>query len=107
MWVNKKEVLEMTFINLTPRDMIKMSLKALHNSNEEHVAVLVDVRNGNVEVLSTPRELEGDWWGNHKRIILRLKKEDIAADIESLYRKHRYEICCNTFEVKERFPHLT
>ena len=92
--------------DVTPHDMIKMVLKAIADNNEEHAAVLVDVRNGDVEVLSTPRELEGDWWGNHKRIILRLKKEDIAADIESLYRKHRYEICCNTFEVKERFPHL-
>ena len=87
--------------DVTRKEILKMALEAFHNSNEGHVIVVVDVRNGNVEVLSTPQD-------KHKTVILQLKEKDVAAglDFDTLYKKHKYEICCNTFEVKERFPHL-
>ena len=93
----------------TPRDIVKIALKALPDSNEGHTIVVVDVRDGSVEVLSKTKEFES-WAANStefKKAIFSIN-EDIAAndDIESLYRKYKFEICCSILELKEEYPHL-
>ena len=100
----------MNIRDITPRDIVRMAWEALPDSNEEHVIVVVDVRNGNVEVLSKTHQFE-DWAANSfdfKKALFSLNEEDIAAndDVESLYRKYKFEICCTILEIKEKHPHL-
>ena len=96
--------------DVSRKEIIKMALEALPDSNEGHVIVVVDVRNGNVEVLSKTHQFE-DWAANSfdfKKALFSLNEEDIAAndDVESLYRKYKFEICCTILEIKEKHPHL-
>ena len=100
----------MNIRDITPRDIVKMAWETLPDSNEEHVIVVVDVRNGNVEVLSKTHQFE-DWAASStefKKAIFSINEEDIAAndDVESLYKKHKFEICCSILELKEKYPHL-
>ena len=100
----------MNIRDITPRDIVEIALKALPDSNEGHTIVVVDVRDGSVEVLSKTEEFES-WAANSfdfKKALFSMNEENIAAneDIENLYRKYKFEICCSLLEIKEKYPHL-
>ena len=89
-------------------DIIEMAWKALQYNNEGHAVIVVDVRDGCVEVLSkTEFEnwAEGDF--DYKKVIFSLKEEEAAnLDVGVLYKKYRYEVCCRILEIMEKNPHL-
>lgn len=90
-------------------DIIEMAWKAHLYSNEGHTIVVVDIRDGCVEVLSKTEEFEnwaeGDF--DYKKVIFSLKEEEAAnLEIGVLYKKYRYEVCCRILEIMEKFPHL-
>ena len=94
--------------DVTRFDIIEMAWKALPHAEENGVIVVVDVRDGNVEVLSKTKEFES-WAGDsfeYKQSILYLGKEAAKLDIGKVYRKYRHEVCCNILDLMERFPHL-
>lgn len=97
----------MNLRNATPFDILKAALKALPHCEEGHVIVLVDIRDGSMEVLSKTKEFE-DWAANSfdvKTVIFDIKKE-AGLNIYYLYKKYRHEICCRILELKEDYPHL-
>ena len=89
-------------------DIVEMAWKALPNAEEGDVIVVVDIRNGNVEVLSKTEHFES--WArdsfDYKEVIIHLKENEANLDIGTVYKKHRYEVCCRILELMERFPHL-
>ena len=92
--------------DLSKKEIVKMALEALPGE-EGDVIVLVDVRDGKVEVLSKSKDFEN--WAknfNHKRVLLRLEEEDAKKDIGEIYERHKFEICCRIMEIKEMYPHL-
>ena len=94
--------------DITRFDIVEMAWKALPHAEEGDVIVVVDVRNGNIEVFSKTREFE-DWAKDafdYKQSILHLKEEAAKLDVGTIYKKHRHEVCCRILELKERFPHL-
>ena len=94
--------------DVTRYDIVEMAWKALPNAEGNGVIVVVDVRNGNVEVLSKTREFE-DWARDsfdYKQSILYLEREAAKLDVGTVYKKHRHEVCCSILELMERFPHL-
>ena len=94
--------------DLSRKEIIKMALEALPRSNEGHAVVLVDVRDGSVEIISKTQEFE-DWAANtfeHKTVIFGIKEEEAGLDFEKLYRKYKHEVCCRILEIKESYPHL-
>ena len=95
--------------DISRKEILEMALEALPNSNEGYVIVTVDVRNGDVEVLSKTHHFE-DWAAtssDFKKVLFGIKKESAAGqDIDTLYKRHKFEICCSIMEVKEDFPHL-
>ena len=95
--------------NITSRDVIEMALEALPSSQEEYAIVLVDVRDGSVEVIKDTVEFES--WARDtfdiKKAIFGIKKESAAGlDVDTLYKKYKHEICCSILELKEEHPHL-
>ena len=89
-------------------DIIEMAWKALPQSEEGDVIVVVDIRSGNVEVFSKTKEFE-DWCKNdfdYKQVLIHLKEEAANLDVGDLYKKHRYEVCCRMLEIMEKYPHL-
>ena len=94
--------------DISRRDIIKMALKALPESNEGHAVVVVDVRDGSVEVLCKTQEFE-DWCKNNfdsKKVIFDIKEEEAGLGFDALYKKHKHEICCTISEITEMYPHL-
>ena len=93
--------------DVTRYDIIKIALEALPHCEEGDVIVVVDVRDGSVEVLTKTYEFE-DWARNfdNKKVIFHLKEEEANKDIDSLFKKHKFEICCTLLELKEEYPHL-
>ena len=90
----------------TPRNIIRLALAALPDSDEGYVIVVVDVRNGSVEVL--PRLLNKEFnWSNltiKKEIFHLWKDED--SHVDTLVKMYRHEICSNILKLKEEHPHL-
>ena len=99
----------MNIRDITPRDIVEMALEALPSSQEEHAVVLVDIRDGSVEVIKDTAEFE-DWARDAfdiKKVIFGIKKEAAAGkDFESIYNKYKHEVCCSILEIKEKHPHL-
>ena len=94
--------------DVSRRDIIKMALEALPDSNEGHAVVVVDVRDGGVEVISKTHEFE-NWAKNDfdsKKVIFDIKEEEAGLGINTLYKKHKFEIYCRVMEIKEMYPHL-
>ena len=89
-------------------DIVEMAWKALPSAEEGDVIVVVDTRNGNIEVLSKTKDFEC-WAKNsieYKEAILHLNEKAANLDIGTLYKKHRHEVCCRMLEILEKFPHL-
>ena len=95
--------------DITPFDVIEMAWKALPESNEEHAVVLVDIRDGSVQVIKDTAEFE-DWAANSfdfKKVLFSIKKEAAAGrDVDTLHKRFKHEICCRLLELKEEYPHL-
>ena len=94
--------------DISRKDVIRMALEALSHSNEGHAFVLVDVRDGSVEVISKTVEFE-DWAArsfDFKKVIFSIKEEEAGLGIDALYKKHKHDICCTISEIKETYPHL-
>ena len=94
--------------DITRFDVVEMAWKALPNSDEGDVIVVVDIRSGNIEVLSKTVEFE-NWCKDafdYKKVILHLKENEANLDVGTVYKKHRHEVCCRILELMERFPHL-
>ena len=95
--------------DISRKEILEMALKALPNSNEGYVIVTVDVRNGDVEVLSKTEEFES-WAANSsafKKALFGIKKDAAAGlDVDALHRRYKHEICCSILELKEEYPHL-
>ena len=89
--------------DLSRYDIVEMAWKALPNCEEGDVIVVVDIRNGNIEVLFKTEEFE-NWAKNfeHKQAILHLKEEAANHDVGFLYKKHKYEVCCRILEIMEK-----
>ena len=98
----------MKLCNISRKEVIRLALEALPHSNEGHAIVVVDVRNGSVEVLTKTDEFEN--WAkydfNHKTVIFDITEEEAGLGIDALYKKHRHEICCTISEIKDMYPHL-
>jgi len=95
----------MKIIDLTPRNAISMALAALPNSDEGLAIVAVDVRNGNVEVLSIDKK-NFDWGIlKNKKAIVYLWRNN-TRNVDTLVKMYRHEICGNILEIKEEHPHL-
>ena len=93
---------------VTRFDIVEMAWKALPSAEEGGVIVVVDVRNGNIEVLSKTREFE-DWAKDafdYKQSILYLKKEVAKLDVGTVYKEYRHEVCCGLLDLMEKYPHL-
>ena len=93
--------------DVTRYDIVEMAWKALPNAEEGDVIVVVDIRSGNIEVLSKSVEFEN--WAkefDYKQVLLHLKEEAANLDVGTVYKKHRHEVCCSILELLERFPHL-
>ena len=94
--------------DVTRYDIVEMGWKALPQAEEGDVIVVVDVRNGNIEVLFKTEDFES--WArdsfDYKTVILHLKEKEANLDVGTLYKKHRHEVCCRMLEIMERFPHL-
>jgi len=93
--------------DISRRDIVKMALEALPRCEEGNVVVVVDVRDGSVEVLTKSKQFE-NWAKNFKNIkaILCMEEKEANKDIDILYRKYKHEVCCAILELKEEFPHL-
>ena len=91
----------------TPRDIIRLALAALPDSNEGLAIVAVDVRNGNVEVLLRNKNFENFDWSvfTDKKAIFHFWKNE-RSHVDTLVKRYRHEICGNILELKEEHPHL-
>jgi len=98
----------MKLSDISRKDVIRMALQALPRSNEGHAVVVVDVRDGSVEVFCKTQEFE-DWCKNNfdsKKVIFNIKEEEAGLGFDALYKKHKHEICCSILRLKEEYPHL-
>ena len=97
----------MNIKDITRFDVVEMAWKALPQSEEGDVVVVVDIKSGNVEVLSKTHEFE-NWAKNfdNKKVLFHIKENEAEHDVDTLIKRYHFEVYCRMLEIKEQFPHL-